>query len=206
MESQQKKVAVLVFNGVELLDMNGPIDTFLRANKYKVYTVAVQAGVPIHSETNIVTITPEFSFTNCPDPDIVVIPGLFLKESGGPGVVGLDELNWIRKMGNNGKVIMSVCIGAFSLAATGLLNGKRATTHYSAIKSNAFHEKYPEVKVIKNVRVEEDGQFVTTGGITSGIDGALYLIEKYDGKDCAQNVADVLVYNKDAPLPPHTIV
>jgi transcriptional regulator GlxA family with amidase domain len=59
---------------------------------------------------------------------------------------------------------------------------------------------------VKNVRYEADGNFVTTGGVTSGIDGALYLIGKIDGPDIAQTVADIMVYNRDAPLPPGTIL
>ncbi|MBO0952036.1 DJ-1/PfpI family protein [Fibrella forsythiae] len=93
-------------------------------------------------------------------------------------------------------IILSVCIGFFSLAAAGLLNGLRATTHYQALKE--AQSKYPSITMVKNVRFVQDKNVVTTDGITSGIDGALQL----DGPE----VTDIMVYTRDASLPPGTIL
>lgn len=208
-------VAVLVFDGVELVDMNGPVDVFLHANRYKkdpaftglpynVYTVA-DKGKDIISEDGSVTIKPSFTFSNCPDPDLIVIPGR-ISADGTDASIPAEQpyLDFIAKMGAKNKVIMSVCVGLYSLANTGLLNGKKATTHYLAM---AYAEKtWKKVKFIKNVRYVEDGLFVTTGGITSGIDGALYLVKKYNSDAIAQNVANIMVYQMDAPIPPNTIL
>jgi transcriptional regulator GlxA family with amidase domain len=197
------KVAVLIYNGVELLDMNGPIDVFLHANRYnnnryQVYTVAATMDA-IQSENKAVTITPQYDLNNCPEPDLVVIPGIIDLE------VDPSVIDWIKKIGSKkDKVIMSVCIGLQILAKTGLLSGKRVTTHYLAI--NDMHKQYPDITFIKNVRFVQDGHIVSTGGITSGIDGALHLVEKNDGPVIAQQTADVMVYNRDAPLPPYTIL
>jgi len=99
---------------------------------------------------------------------------------------------------------MSVCIGAYILARTGLLSGREATTHYASIAD--IQSQYHDIRFIKNVRYVPDDNFVTTGGITSGIDGALYLIEQMDDADIAQHVADIMVYNREAPLPPYTLL
>lgn len=198
----QINVAVLVYNGVEPIDMNGPIDVFLKANaynnnRYQVYTVAATMDT-IGGESKIVTMTPQYDISNCPDPDLIVIPGIINEE------VDTALISWIKEMGDKGKTVMSVCIGLYILAQTGLLSGKHATTHYLAI--NSVHTQYPDIKLVKNVRFVEDGNIVSTGGITSGIDGALHMVEKYDGAVVAQQTADVMVYNRDTPLPPYTIL
>lgn len=196
------KVAVLIYNGVELVDMNGPIDVFLKANRYngnryEIYTVAATMDT-ICGERKVVTITPQYDITNCPLPDVIVIPGIIDLE------VDQAMIGWIRTMGNQGVTVMSVCIGLYTLAKTGLLSGKQATTHYLAIDD--VHRQYPDIMLVKNVRFVEDGLIVSTGGITSGIDGALHLVEKYDGPLVAQQTADVMVYNREATLPPYTIL
>lgn len=198
----QIKVAVLLFNGVELVDMNGPIDVFQHANsyngkRYDIYTVAATMDL-ISSEGNIVTMTPQYDISNCPVPDVIVIPGIIDLEA------DQSVVDWITPLGKQGKTILSVCIGLYTLARTGLLSGRQATTHYLAIDS--FHEQYPDVHLVKNVRFVEDKNIVSTAGVTSGIDGALHLVEQYDGSDIAQQTSDVLVYNREAPLPRYTIL
>lgn len=213
MKKGHMNVAVLVFNGVELVDMNGPVDVFVHANRYKndpsfkglpynVYTVADKPD-SIVSEDGAVTIKPAYTFANCPEPDLIVIPGRIANDGKDSSIpVEQPYLDYISKMGAEKKNIMSVCVGLYSLAATGLLNGKKATTHYLAI---AYAEQtWKQVKFIKNVRCVEDGLFVTTGGITSGIDGALYVVKKHNSLTIAQNVADIMVYDMDAPIPPRT--
>jgi transcriptional regulator GlxA family with amidase domain len=195
-------VAVLIYNGVELIDMNGPIDVFLHANsynnnRYNIYTVAATKDA-IVSEGKIVTIQPQYDIAGCPAPNLIVIPGIINQEA------PQELVDWISQMGNNGVSIMSVCIGLYILAKTGLLEGRQATTHYLAIDS--VHQQYPGIELVKNVRLVEDGNIITTGGITSGIDGALYVVEQYDGSVIAQQTADVMVYNREAALPRYTIL
>ncbi|WP_316828695.1 DJ-1/PfpI family protein [Pedobacter miscanthi] len=204
-------VAVLIYPGVELIDMNGPLDVFVKTNryngnKYRVFTIAETAKA-IKSESLAVHITPDFTLKNCPQPDIIVIPGQIMPGNGpltfGSGSTKL--LNWItRESQHPGITIMSVCVGIYILAKTGLLTGKNVTTHWEAIED--LQKQYPNISFIKNQRYVADGSFVTTGGVTSGIDGALYVIEKLDGAGIAQQVADVMVYNRNAPLPPDTIL
>ncbi|MBS1520348.1 MAG: DJ-1/PfpI family protein [Bacteroidetes bacterium] len=203
-------VALLVYPGVEMVDMNGPADVFLKANnltngKYFIYTLA-ESPESFGSEASVVTITPTYTFDNCPEPDIIIIPGQIISEN--PYMFGSGSetlIKWLQKMAvKPGIRIMSVCIGAYILANTGLLKNKQATTHYASITD--IQSQYPDIRFVKNVRFVPDGNIVTTGGITSGIDGALYLIEKLDGGDIAQHVADIMVYNREAALPPYTLL
>jgi transcriptional regulator GlxA family with amidase domain len=210
----QLKVAILIYPGVELVDMNGPVDVFLHANRsydrpfdnprYKVYTVAETTN-PLESEGKAVVITPSYALDTCPDPDIIVIPGRidFTKQANS---IPADQpaIDWVAEMARKGKTIMSVCVGLYTLASTGVLNGKKATTHYLSI--GYVQQKWPAIDLVTNVRFVQDGQFITTGGITSGIDGALYLVKQLDGPVVAQRVADIMIYNRDAPLPPYTLL
>lgn len=207
MHTNTKTIAVLIYNGVELVDMNGPIDAFLhvnsfKPNRYAIYTIA-ETSAPVKSEGGVVTIIPDFTFDSHPEPDLIVIPGL-LDAQLSPTTADDAVVAWIKKMVQADKIILSVCVGLYNLAATGLLGGRRVTTHYLAI--DYVHEKYKDLIVVKNVRFVVDGKFVTTAGITSGIDGALHLVETFDGPDAAQQVADIMVYNRAAPLPPYTIL
>jgi len=202
-------VAVIIYNGVELVDMNGPIDAFVKANyfidnKYSVFTVAESLD-PVKSESEVVKLTPSYSFDNCPHVDIIVIPGK-LDEKSTSVPASETVVAWIKKMAEYDKIVMSVCVGFLTLANTGLLSGKKATTHYMTINQVHGNKQYRDIDLVKNVRYVEDGNFITTGGITSGIDGALFLIEKLNGSNIAQQVADIMVYNRVAPLPPYTIL
>ncbi len=95
-------------------------------------------------------------------------------------------------------------MGAYSFAIAGLLNGRRATTHSLSI--NDLQNQYPLIDVIKNIRYVEDGLYITTEGITSGIDGVLWMIEILEGLVIARQVADAMVYDRDNPLPPFTLL
>jgi len=211
---EQLKVAVLIFPGVELVDMNGPVDVFLHANRannthfnnprYKVFTVA-ETDAPIEAEGKAVIIKPAMSIKSCTDADIIVIPGRIDFTAAANSIPASQAIiDWIADMAGKNKTILSVCVGLYSLAATKLLDGKKATTHYLAMEY--AHKTWPAIDLVKNVRYIHDGQFITTGGITSGIDGALYLVELLDGPVVAQMVADVMVYNRSAPLPPYTLL
>lgn len=209
---KETNVAVLIYPGVEVIDMNGPIDVFIKANrynqnKYRVFTVA-ESAKEIETERSTVRITPQYTLATCPRPDVIVIPGQIMPDtSPDPFGSGSDELvAWIKKQAqeHTGTTIISVCVGIYILARTGLLANKEATTHWAAI--SGMQQQYPDIRMIKNVRFVPDGNFITTGGVTSGIDGALYLVETKDGAAVAKEVADIMVYNRDAPLPPDTIL
>jgi transcriptional regulator GlxA family with amidase domain len=197
------KVAVIIYDGVEVVDMNGPIDVFTKANyikdHYYVYTVAAKDTI-IYTENCNTAIIPRYTFKNCPSPDIVILPGVANAEK----ILADSSFNnaivpWIKEMAADPeKDIMSVCTGGVLLGKTGLLDNKTATTHYLAL--DLMKTLYPKVNVVGGVRFVDAGKIITTAGITSGIDGALHLVEKYEGKVTADSVAHLLVYNRDCPM------
>lgn len=209
--SESLNVAILIYPGFELLDMNGPTDVFVKTNRYNnnrynIYTLAETAD-EIWSERSVVQITPDYSFENCPPPDIIVIPGQVLPAGSSPafGSGSAALISWLKEQADReGITIMSVCIGAYIFANTGLLHNRKATTHWAALID--LQKQYPDITFIRNVRYVADGNYITTGGITSGIDGALYLVGVLDGAAIAQQVADIMVYNTTAPLPPGTLL
>lgn len=200
-------IAVIIYDGVELIDMNGPIDVFLHVNsiqkgRYHIYTVAGNTQ-PVKSEGGVVTIIPTYDFHNCPEPDVLIVPGVLDSELSST-TADAASISFIKEVLLKDRIVLSVCVGLYNIAATGMINGKCVTTHYLAI--NSFHLQHKEIKIIKNQRFVPDGKLVSTGGITSGIDGALHLVETFDGKTIADQIADLLVYNRSAPLPPYTML
>jgi transcriptional regulator GlxA family with amidase domain len=122
---------------------------------------------------------PRFTFATVPSPHVVVIPA----QNGSPAL-----LEWLKKVAVTADVTMSVCTGARLLATAGLLNGLRATTHHESI--DAFEKEFPDVKWVRDVRFVENTKISTAAGLTSGIDLALRVVDRYFGRDAAQGVAD----------------
>ena len=179
----KRKVAVLIFEGVELLDFAGPAEVFIVANygkSFEVFTVAASTK-PIKTMGGI-RVMPDYDYKNCPAADVLVIPG------GGTSNVGEDGLAWIVAASKKSEIVMSVCYGAFLMARAKLLDGKQATTHHWAIKDLA--RAAPKCKVIEDKRFVDSGKIVTTAGVTAGIDGALHVVERLLGKAAAKWTAE----------------
>lgn len=183
------KVAVLIFPGVETIDYAGPIE-ILGAAGYETFTVAANSA-PLQTCWGEKLI-PAYTFANCPDADILVLPG--------GGVPNLDSDNptvkWVREKAAKTRYTMSVCNGAFWLAAAGMLDGKTATTTYGNIARLA--KGYPKIHTVYDQRFVDSGSIITTGGLSAGMDGALHLIDKIDGSAAAKSVALVEEYDADA--------
>jgi transcriptional regulator GlxA family with amidase domain len=182
------KVAFVLSERATVIDFTGPWDVFesvqVDGPGFELYTVAPSKD-PVHTSGGKgLTVIPDYSFADAPLPDIVVIGA----QQGGPG---LSE--WLQKVHAQGKIIMSVCTGAFKVAKAGLLDGKQATTHHDFFDS--FAQQYPQVKLVRGVRyVQADPIIYASGGETSGIDLALHLVEEYYGQDVAQKTADYMEY------------
>jgi transcriptional regulator GlxA family with amidase domain len=137
------------------------------------------------------TIVPNFSFENAPRPRIIVM--------GAQTGHTKAKLEWIREMSRTADLVMSVCTGAFLLAATGLLDGKRATTHHDYYDN--FASTYPKVTLIRGPRFVDEGMFKTAGGLTSGIELAIHVVEQYYGTPRADLLAHYLEYNRTSSRP-----
>jgi putative intracellular protease/amidase/YHS domain-containing protein len=184
-------VAVVLSKGAVVIDFAGPWEVFENAtipgrgmmdNAFELYTVA-ETSEPI-TVSGGMKIVPNYSFQNAPQPRVIIIPA----QNGGTEAM----LQWIRKAAQNADVTMSVCTGAFVLAATGLLNGKAATTHHTAYAE--LEMQFPDVQVKRGARFVEEGNLATAGGLTSGMDLALRVIGRYFGAEAIQRTAFQLEY------------
>ena len=176
----RRKVAVLLFNGVEVIDSMGPYELFGAAN-YDVFTVA-KTKEPVTSAMGQ-TMVPKYSFADAPRPDVLVVPG--------GGVRGAqndaDLLKYVVDVTSTAQHTMSVCNGSFILASAGLLDGLTATSTYGNVLR--LHEQFPKVKVVGDQRFVDNGKIITTAGLSAGMDGALHVISKLDGEARAREVA-----------------
>jgi putative intracellular protease/amidase/YHS domain-containing protein len=182
-------VAFLISEGAQVIDFAGPWEVFQdvvipgRADHpFHLYTVS-ESTSPIRTSGGM-KIVPEFTFENAPAPKVIVIPA-----QNKPSEATLE---WVRKATKTTDVTMSVCTGAFLLARTGLLSGKTATTYHGAF--GRFANEFPDINLKRGARFVEDGNLASAGGLSSGIDLALRVVERYFGREVAQKTAYDLEY------------
>jgi transcriptional regulator GlxA family with amidase domain/DNA-directed RNA polymerase subunit RPC12/RpoP len=178
-------VAILLFNGVEIIDYSGPWEVFGSAG-FVVHTVATGTG-PIHTVFGQQVI-PDYTLENSPPADVLLIPG-----GGISGALNDSRvIRWIQARAKESRYVVSVCNGAFLLAKAGLLDGLSATTTRGAIGQLA--KSAPKTKVVRDQRYVDNGKVITTAGLSAGIDGALHVVSKILGKEAAHAVATGLEY------------
>jgi putative intracellular protease/amidase len=182
-----KKIAILIFEGVQIIDYSGPFEAFAEAG-YDVFAVAATRDPVTTAAGDGEKITPKYTFDDAPQADLVVIPG-----GGYEAPADSPAVTWIKRESEGAGHVMSVCNGAFTLANTGLLDGLEATTTAGNILR--LRRDYPKLKVVNDVRVVDNGKILTTAGLSAGIDGALHMIEVMDGHDKAQSVALSMEYD-----------
>lgn len=182
-------IGLLVFPKVQQLDLTGPYDVFATMPGVVVHLVWKDLE-PLLSSTGL-TLVPTVTFADCPDLDVICVPG-------GVGVDALMEdpetLAFIRHQASTAQYVTSVCTGALVLGAAGLLKGRRATTHWA---SHSLLEQFGAIPVKE--RVVRDGNLMTGGGVTAGIDFALTLIGEVFDADKSRTIQLQLEY---APAPP----
>ena len=187
-----RNVAIVIWDGAELLDFAGPTEVFSAARSggqhlFNVYTVAATTD-PIVSQ-GVVTIVPQYSIADCPQPDIFVLPG------GGTNspLNNPEMIEWVRHSAAQADVAMSVCTGAFVLLKAGLLEGKEATTWHGAI--GRLREAATNTVVHDDQRWVDNGAVLTTAGVSAGIDGALHLVARLHGDQAARDTARYMEYD-----------
>src|SRR5271170_600226 len=182
-------VAFPISDMTQLIDFAGPWEIFDGVVKpgttneaaFEVYTVA-ESLKPISASG--MKIVPDYTFETAPAPKVIVIPA----QEGATKAM----MDWIRMSSKSTDVTMSVCTGAFVLARTGLLSGKSATTFHQAFDS--FAMQYPDIKLIRGARFVEDGNLASSGGLTSGMDLAFRVVERYFGRELTEELAFRLEY------------
>ena len=150
---------------------------------FNLYTVSDSTN-PIRTSGGM-QIIPQYTFDNAPQPKVVVVPA----QSGRSPKM----LDWLRRMSKDSDVLMSVCTGAFKLGMAGVLKGKPATTHHDYFEM--FQQQFPDVALQKGKRyVQSDSVIYTAGGLSSGIDLALHVVDLYFGRAVAANTARYMEY------------
>jgi transcriptional regulator GlxA family with amidase domain len=187
-------IAIVAMPGVQLLDVSGPLDVFAEANVqarkdvYRLLIVAKTRG-PIRSSSGVRLV-----------PDLVIGDAVEMKldtllVAGSPNAADVRPdiavVEWLRRVAPRARRYGSVCSGAFLLAATGLIDGCRVTTHWAVARQLALH--YPAVTVDEDAIHVRDGRLRTAAGVTAGLDLALALVEEDLGRDVAMKVAAQLV-------------
>ncbi len=182
-------IGFLIFPKVTQLDFTGPLQVLSRVPGAKTHLVA-KNNEPVASDT-VLTIAPTTTFADCPQLDVICVPGGF----GTDALLNDEEtLAFLRKQAKAARYVTSVCTGSLVLAAAGLLDGFRATTHWSAMGYLGQLGATPE-----KTRVCTDRNRITGGGVTAGIDFGLTLAEKLSDRTSAQMIQLMLEYN---PAPP----
>jgi transcriptional regulator GlxA family with amidase domain len=200
-KENQRLIVVLAFEGVQLLDVAGPVQTFATANEmikqaapYRIVVVSRRGG-PVCTSAGLSLLTePIRRAIGKTRIDTLIIPG-------GPGVhEALKDrwtIDWVCTQCSTARRIASVCTGAFLLAETGLLKGRRATTHWKSC--NRLQERYPDIHVDRDPIYVREGRIWTSAGVTAGIDLSLALVEEDLGRTIAMQVARNLVVFLNRP-------
>ena len=191
----KRSVGILLFDEVEVLDFAGPFEVFSvtevpggLGKAFQVVTVA-QEGKPIKARNGLM-VTPQCGFEDAPDFDVLIVPGGY-----GAEVIEIRNaalIDWLKERAKSTPLIASVCTGAFLLAEAGLLDGRRATTHWMDIAR--LEREYPLVNVSRDVRFIDEGPIVTSGGISAGIDMSLHLVARLLGEEAAKTTAKRMEY------------
>ncbi|MER5467264.1 DJ-1/PfpI family protein [Streptomyces sp. NPDC002685] len=185
------QIAIVLYDRFTALDAVGPYETLGRLPDADTVFVAERTG-PVRSDTGRLALTADRSLAEVPNPDIVVVPG-------GPGQSEqMDNrvlLDWLRAADGTSVWTTSVCTGSLLLAAAGLLDGRRATSHWLALDQLERFGAEPTAE-----RVVFDGKYVTAAGVSSGIDMGLTLLGRIAGDEHAQAVQLLTEYD---PQPPY---
>jgi transcriptional regulator GlxA family with amidase domain len=191
-----RTVLIVLFDGVQSLDVSGPLEVFTGATLG--YTETTPEGPPAYAVTTAslggaqirtssgLRITPDVDLRHARAPHTLIVPG-----GRGTREPSPDLITWLRNHAPDATRVISVCTGAFLLAEAGLLDGRRATTHW--FQCERLARQFPEVDVDPEPIFVRDGNIATSAGVTSGIDLALALVEDDLGRDTALTVARHLV-------------
>jgi len=190
---KQRHVCIVVFDDVEVLDFCGPFEVFAVTGGREGLTPFVVSTVAETRQTITarggLRVEPEHSFEDCPNPNILVVPGGMgtRREMNNPRM-----LQWLRRRAKSAELILSVCSGALILAKAGLLNGLKATTHHDALDElRAIH---PDIVVDGQRRFIDNGRVIVSAGVSAGIDMSLHVVARLLGREQALETARYMEY------------
>ncbi len=189
-----RKVAILIFDDVEVLDFCGPFEVFSLAGRslsekpFEVFTVAEKTD-PVTARNGL-SVNASYTTANCPQADILVVPGGMgtRRESNNQPLI-----DWISQQSANAELVMSVCTGALLLAKAGLLEGLAATTHFGAM--DLLRKAAPKTEIQPDKRFVDNGRVLLSAGISAGIDLSFHLVVRLLGHDVAVETAHWMEYD-----------
>ncbi|WP_201450671.1 DJ-1/PfpI family protein [Paenibacillus sp. An7] len=175
--TRKRNVAVLLYEHVDGLDFCGAYDIFATASDWgkDFYTYTVSEKSELINTISSFTVAPKYNFSDCPKPDILVVPG---------GIGARTEMNnseltsWIRCTSENAEIVLSICTGALLLAKADLLSGLKVTTNQRAM--DLLAQVAPkDCEIVRDVRYVDNGKIVMSAGVTAGMDVSLHVIPSY---------------------------
>ena len=194
MAERKRNVGIVVFDQVEVLDFAGPYEVFsvtgevIDPDSFDVYMVAESAD-PVTGRNGF-TVIPHYTFADCPEPDVLIVPG-------GPGTRVEEKrpemIDWVSEKAGPAELVLSVCTGARILAKAGLLDGLEATTHWVSI--DELREMAPKAKVHDDRRFVDNGKVVTSAGVSAVIDMSLHVVARLCGEKAAAGTARFMEYD-----------
>jgi transcriptional regulator GlxA family with amidase domain len=185
------RTAFAIGPGTNVIDLSGPWETFQDAAiaggaaRFELFTVAEERGA--YEASGGLRLDADHSYATAPQPHVVVVPA----HNSTP-----RTLAWLRSAAPGADLVMSVCTGAYVAAEAGLLDGKTATTHHGAYDD--FESTFPKMRLLRGLRFVEHEHVATAGGLTSGIDLALRVVERYLGRGAAHVTAEYMEYQRHA--------
>lgn len=196
---KQKTVGILLFDDVEVLDFCGPFEVFSvtrldeskrmeEPSPFRVVLIA-ERNQPVVT-TGKMSVLPDYTLENCPRLDILVVPGGWGTRR---ELSNTKLLEWIRQRAQNVETLASVCTGSLLLGEAHLLDGLRATTHWASL--DVMRQRFPQVKVESQYHWVEEGNVITSAGISAGIDMALRVVVRYFGENVARATARRMEYS-----------
>lgn len=189
-------IGILLFNQVEVLDFTGPFEVFSLAKKdgkdaFNVFTIGEDEST-ISAHNNLL-IQPNYTINNHPPLDILIIPGGYGAEH--IELKNATILKWVIEQSKQVQHLVSVCTGVYILAEAGLLNHKKATTHW--LDYDRLAQEYPLISVVRDENFVDEGSILTSGGIATGINLSFYLLIQLLGLDEAKQVAKDMQFQID---------
>lgn len=195
-DPQPRRVAILVFDDAEVLDVCGPFEVFSVAGRrhalvpFEVVLVSERPG-PV-ALRNGFSVNPHWTIDDCPHADLLIVPGGFGTRREMDNTVLLD---WVRQRADRAELVLSVCTGSLILGKAGVLDGLEVTTHFGAM--DLLRQTAPKAHVRTGGRFWDNGKVITSAGVSAGLDMSLHVVARLLGDELAEEAADYMEYHWD---------